>query len=201
MAVPASIMAECPVCQCETLHEVLSGKVGGGKVETVLESTVRCKECNQVHKVTLKAEKPIDVPVVISWLDKSKRSCVCLGPDEALAVGDEIMCAEEPVIVTSIESKGARVKRAKARAIETVWAKRFDKVRVPFSVNHQGRSYSEHLLAVPDEEFFVGDILKVGKHEVVIHAIKIADKSLRTGGARARDIVRVYSNIVRKTRS
>jgi len=201
MTVPSSIMVECPVCQCETLHEVLSGKVGGGKEETVLESTVKCKECHQVHKVTLKVEKPIDVPVVISWLDKSKKSCVCLGRDEALEVGDEIMCSEEPVLITSIESKGARVKRAKARDIVTVWAKRFDKVRVPFSVNHQGKSYSEHLLAVPDEEFYVGDIMKVGKHEVVIHSIKIAERSLRAGGARARDIVRVYANIVRKTSS
>lgn len=201
MTVPSSIMVECPLCQCETLHEVLSGKVGGGKSETVLESTVRCKACHQVHKVTLKVEKPIEVPVVISWLDKSKRSCACLGPEEVLRVGDEIMCAEEPVLITSIESKGARVKRAKAKAIVTVWAKRFDKVRVPFSINHQGKSFSDHLLAVPDEEFFVGDLLKVGRHEVVIHAIKIAERSLRTGGARARDIVRVYADIVRKTSS
>ncbi len=199
MKVPASILAECPMCQCETLHEVLSGKVAGGKEETVLESTARCKECHQVHRVTLKAERPVEVPVIISWLDKSRRSSVSLGPDEAIEVGDEIMCAEEPVLITSIESKGARVQRAKARDVQTVWAKRFDKVRVPFSVSHQGRSFSEHLLAVPDEEFYVGDMLKVGKHEVVIHAIKIADKSLKTGGAKARDIVRVYANIVRRT--
>lgn len=147
----------------------------------------------------IKIEKPVPIPVIVSWIDKSSRSTISLGPDEVLSVDDEIMCADEPVLVTSIESKGARVTRAKAKEIDTVWGKKFDKVRVPFSISHLGKSFSEHVLAVPDEEFYIGDILKVGRHEVVIHSIKIKDKSLRTGGASARDIVRVYGNIVRKT--
>ena len=191
-------MVECPVCKAETLHEVLSGKIGG-KAQTVLESTVKCKECGHIHHSVLKAEKPVEVPVVVSWIDKSKRSSITLGPDEVLCVEDEIMAGDEQVIITSIESKGARVARAKARDITTVWGKRFDKVRVPFSISHVSKTFSEHVLAVPDEEFYVGDILNVGRHEVVIHSIKIKDKSLRMGGARARDIVRVYANIVRKT--
>ncbi|OGD48159.1 MAG: hypothetical protein A3K76_05180 [Euryarchaeota archaeon RBG_13_57_23] len=198
MTVPSSIMVECPVCKQETLHEVLSGKIGG-KAQTVLESTVKCKECGHIHHCVLKAEKPVNLPVVISWLDKSRKSSLALGPDEVLSVEDEVMCGDEQIIVTSIESKGARVGRAKARDIQTVWGKRFDKVRVPFSVSQVSKTFSEHILAVPDEEFYVGDILKVGRHEVVIHSIKIKDKSLRMGGARARDIVRVYANIVRKT--
>jgi uncharacterized Zn finger protein len=55
------------------------------------------------------------------------------------------------------------------------------------------------MLAVPDEEFGIGDILTVGKRNVVIHTIKIEDKTLKTGAARARDIVRIYANIVRST--
>ncbi len=198
MTLPSSIMIECPVCHSETLHEVLSGRMSG-KGDTVLESTVKCRTCSHVHHAVLKVERPIDVPVVISWIDQSKRSSITLGPDEVMAVDDEIMCGEDPVLVTSLESHGARVARAKARDIQTIWAKRFDKVRVPFSVSHQGRSFSEHVLAVPDEEFFIGDILKVGRNDVVIHSIKVKDKSLRTGGACARDIVRVYANIVRRT--
>src|SRR4030042_428449 len=198
MTVPSSIMCECPVCKQETLHEVLSGKIGG-KAQTVLESTGKCKECGHIHHSVLKAEKPVNLPVVISWLDKSRKSSLALGPDEVLSVEDEVMCGDEQIIVTSIESKGARVGRAKARDIQTVWGKRFDKVRVPFSVSQVSKTFSEHILAVPDEEFYVGDILKVGRHEGVIHSIKMKNKSLRMGGARARDIVRVYANIVRKT--
>jgi uncharacterized Zn finger protein len=198
MTIPTSILAECPICREETLHEVLSGKMGG-KSQTVLESTVRCRECGQVHHVVMKVEKPIELSVIVSWLDRSTRSKISLGPDEVLSLDDEIMCGDEPVLITSIESKGARVRRAKARDIETIWGKRFDKVRVPFSISHLGKSFSEHVMAVPDEEFYIGDILKVANHDVVIHAIKTREKSLRTGGAAARDIVRVYANIVRKT--
>jgi len=200
MTLPTSVMVECPVCKEETLHEVLSGKVGG-KSQTVFETTVKCRQCEQVHHAVLKVAKPMELPVIISWLKESVKTSIQLGPDEVLSVNDEIMCGEEPVLVTSIESKGARVKKAKVSNIQTVWGKKFDKVSVPFSVSHVGKSYAEHVLAVPDEEFFVGDMLTVGKHEVVIHSIKIADKSLRTGGALARDIVRVYASIVRRSTS
>lgn len=200
MTVPSSIMVECPMCHEETLHEVLSGKMSG-KAEAVMDSTVRCRQCGQVHHVVIRCERPVEIPVIISWLEKSQRTSMSLGPDEVLSVEDEIMCGDSPVLVTSIESKGARVKRAKVRDIQTVWGKRFDKVRVQFSISHLGKSYSESVLAVPDEEFYIGDILEIGKHEVVIHSIKTKDKSLRTGGALARDVVRVYASKVRRSSS
>lgn len=200
MSVPSSILVECPICGCETLHEILAGRIGG-RTRTSLESTVRCRECGHVHKVSLRAEKPIQVPVIISWLERSTRSSISLGADEVLSVGDEVICGEDTVLVTSIESKGARVERARAGDIGTIWGKRFDKVRVPFSISRLGRTFSEFVLAVPDEEFYIGDMLQVGKHEVVIHSIKLKDRSLKKGGARAKDIVRVYANIVRKTSS
>ncbi|HIH01017.1 TPA: hypothetical protein HA259_02880 [Thermoplasmata archaeon] len=198
MTTPTSVMVECPTCKEETLHEVLAGRVTG-KNASVLDSTVRCRACGQVHHAVMKGEKPVSVPVVISWLTKSNRTSITLGPDEVVSVDDEIMCGELPVLVTSVESKGARVKLAKARDVDTIWGKRFDKVKVPFSINHHGKTYSEHLIASPDDEFFIGDLIEVGKRDVVIHSIKVEDKSLKKGSALARDIVRVYANIVRKT--
>jgi uncharacterized Zn finger protein len=200
MTGPTSVMVECPVCKQETLHEVLSGKISGKSV-AVIDSTVRCRECEHVHHVVMKIEKPVEVPVVISWLEKSKKSKVVLGPDEVVTVDDEIMCGEDPLIVTSMESNGARPRRAKARDIQTIWAKKFSKVRVPFSISHAGKSYSDHVLAVPDEEFYVGDIITLSRHEVVIHTIKTKGRVMRTGGTQAREIVRIYGNIVRKTSS
>lgn len=188
------------MCKEESLHEVLSGRAGGS-AQTVFETTVKCRQCGHVHHAVLTVLKPVEIPVIVSWLGQSVRSSVSIGPDEALSIDDEVMCGEDPVLITSIESKGARVRRSKAGDIQTLWGKRFDKVRVPFSINHRGRTYSEHVLAVPEEEFFIGDMLKVGKHEVVIHSIKIKDKSLKTGSACARDIVRVYANIVRRSSS
>ena len=150
--------------------------------------------------MVLKSGKPVLVPVVVSWQRESRRSSVALGPDEVLSVGDEMMCGDLPVLVTSIESKaGARVDACKAEEISTIWAKRFDKVKVPFSINHHGRTYPEHLVVSPDEEFFIGDMIRVGKRDVVIHTIKTEAKTVRRGVVTARSVVRVYANIVRKT--
>ena len=198
MTTPTSVVAECPSCKDETLHEVLGGKVKG-KSAQVLDSTVKCRTCGRVHHVVLKGEKPVSVPVVISWLHESRRTSIALGPEEVLSVDDEILCGELPVLVTSIESKGARVKLCEARLIDTIWGKRFDKLKIPFSVNHHGRTYPEQLIVSPDEEFFIGDMIEVGKRAVVIHTIKTRSKTLRRGSPLARDIVRVYANIVRKT--
>ena len=198
MTVPASVLIECPQCKGETLHEVLSGRIGGKSV-SVLDSTVKCKDCGHVHHVTVKSAKPVEIPFVISWLETSSRGKVLLGPDEVLSVGDEVMCGDMPTLVTSIESKGARVKSCKASRIDTVWAKRFDKLKVLFSVNNHGRTFSDFVMAVPDEEFFIGDMLELQKKQVVIHSIRITERTIRKGSALARDIVRVYGAVVRKT--
>lgn len=198
MTVPASVLVECPQCKAETLHEVLSGRMGGRSV-SVLESTVKCRDCGHVHHVTVKTAKPVEVPVVISWLQESTRGKLVLGPDEVLSVGDEVMCGELPTMVTSIESKGARKKSAKASVIDTVWAKRFDKLKIPFSVNAHGRTFSDFVMAVPDEEFCIGDIMEFNKRPVVIHSIRIQERTIRKGSALARDIVRVYGAVVRRT--
>lgn len=198
MTVPASILVECPQCKCETLHEVLSGRMGGKSV-AVLDSTVKCKECGHVHHVTVKSLKPVEIPFIISWLEESSRGKVLLGPDEVLSVDDEVMCGDTPTLVTSIESNGARVKSCKASRINTVWAKRFDKVKVLFSVNNHGRTFPDFVMAVPDEEFCIGDILEFQKVPVVIHSIRVTERTIRTGSALARDIVRVYGAVVRRT--
>ncbi|MBU1158397.1 MAG: hypothetical protein KKE24_03560 [Candidatus Thermoplasmatota archaeon] len=197
-AAPASISAECPICREETLHEILTGKVAG-KAKAVLDCTAKCRQCGQVHHITLSEDKPVEIPVIVSWLKDSKKASVVFGPDEVIFVDDEIMCAETPALITSIESKGARVKRCKAKNIDTIWAKKFDKIRVPFSINHQGKSYSDHVMAVPDEEFIIGDMVEISKKQVVIHSIKLENRVFRRGSALARDIVRVYGNLVRKT--
>ncbi|UCE91692.1 MAG: hypothetical protein JSV90_00620 [Methanobacteriota archaeon] len=187
------------MCKEETTHEVLSGTMSG-RTSSVLDSTVKCRKCGHTHHVTIRAERPVTVPVVVSWMSKSRRSSLALGPDEVVSVDDEVMCGEMPVLITSLESRaGARVQTAKAGDIGTIWAKRFDKVKVSFSINHHGKTYPEHMIVSPDEELLIGDILVVGKRDVVIHAIKTERGTAREGAVRARDIVRIYANIVRKT--
>jgi len=198
MDVPTSVYAECPSCGQETLHEVLRGRLGG-KTSVVLESTLRCRTCHGVHSATLREERPVSIPVVISWMGESRRDSAVFGPQESVVVGEELMVGDIPLKITAIECGGQRVKEARAGAISTLWARQFDRVRVRFSISRAGRTYSEDVFALPDEEFTVGEMLEVGRSEVVIHNIRLKERTIHQGVALAKDIVRVYASIIRRS--
>ncbi|MDH7508823.1 MAG: HVO_0476 family zinc finger protein [Methanomassiliicoccales archaeon] len=197
MTIPTAIYLECPSCGTNTLHEVLRGRVGGKK-ET-LEATVRCRKCGTVHTTLYTEMKPLRIPVIVSDLGKSQREEIELGPDELITIGDELIVGDTQVVVTSIESGEKRMKECVAREIGTIWAKRFDRVKVKISINKGSKTIPAEMLVPPDEEFYVGDLLTIGKYNVVVHNIKTKDRMLRDGGSEAREIVRIYAKIVRTT--
>ena len=197
MTVPNAIYLDCPECGARSLHEVLKGRIGKKRV---LEATVRCEECGQVYTTVIREPEGIKVPIIVSDQGESKRSEVDLEENDLLMVGDEFFLDEIHVIITALEQEGSkRVNRSPADLIKTIWAKRFDKVKVKVSINNIHRTLSKVVLALPDEEFIVGDILRFGRDEVVIHSIKTRNKILRYDGAPARDIVRIYAKAMRKT--
>lgn len=197
MTMPSTIYIECPNCGASTLHEVLSGRIGG-KRET-LEATVQCRKCGTIHNTSYVEMKPVKVPIIISNLGKSRKEEIELGPDELIAIGDELLIGDSQVIVTSIESHERRMKEAVAREIDTIWAKKFDRVRVKISINKGSRTIPAELEVPPEEEFFVGDIFRVGKFDVVVHSIKTRNKLMHEGSCQAQDVVRIYAKIVRTT--
>ena len=76
------------------------------------------------------------------------------------------------------------------------WA---DKVKVKFSISKGPRTLAKELVALPDEEFHVGDMVEIGRMKVVIHKIKCRDGMVREGGAEASTIVRVYAKGIKET--
>ena len=109
------------------------------------------------------------------------------------------MLGDEHLIVTAIEVGEKRVPIAQVEDIKTIWAKRFDKIIVKISVNKHTKTIPTQVDALPDEEFFIGDLMTVGKDSVVIHTIKSRDGMVRRGSVAARDIVRIYTKAVRTT--
>jgi uncharacterized Zn finger protein len=199
MAIPNSLYLDCPSCGEKTLHEVLKGRISKGG--DVLETTVRCQECQQVHGAVVREPKSVKLPIILSDMGKTSKLDFEFGEDELLAVGDELFVGDTNVVVTAIEKGERRVSQAPAKEIKAVWAKRFDKVRVKISVNKTSRTLAAELTALPDEEFFVGDILNVGRDDVVIHYIKTREGMVRHGGVPAREIVRIYAKSARTTYS
>ena len=197
--VPNAIYVECPDCGEETLHEVLKGRLG--KDGSTLEATLRCQECGRVHPAVVREGRTIRVPVIVSDRKESRRAEVELPEDEELQVEDELQLDDLPIIISSLEREGARVSRALAKDVTTIWAKRFDKVHVRVSINDVHKTIPAEVDALPEEEFFIGDLMTIGRYDVVITQIKTRDAMARRGAVMARDIVRIYAKRARTTYS
>ena len=89
--------------------------------------------------------------------------------------------------------------RALAKDVTAIWAKRFDKVHVKVSINDVHKTIPAEVDALPEEEFFIGDLMTIGRYDVVITQIKTRDAMARRGAVMARDIVRIYAKRARTT--
>jgi len=200
MAAPSALVLKCSRCGEVAPHRVLRGKIGG-KDEIVFEGVVRCSACDAVSNVVTREPKPISVPLVLSWLERSEKTSLEFAPDEDVTVGEELDLGDGRIEVTAIDSGGRRVTGASAKEIGTIWAKRTDQVRVKFSVNKGNRTVPHEVLAAPDEEFEIGEIVDLGKARAIVHHIRTRHRTLRQGSVRAEEIVRMYGRVVRERRS
>lgn len=197
MKVPDALYLDCPNCGEKTLHKILKGKVQKGKNIT-LDAVVRCSRCKGTHKALVKELGTVPVPIIVSWQEESEKKCIELHPEEEVSVGDEFML-DGRVIVKSLESEGKRVQKALVKEIDTIWAKKHDRVVVKASLNRGRKSWSRELEVIPEEEFFIGEILTFGKLDAVVHRIKTRNRALKTGSACADEIERIYCKVIRKS--
>jgi uncharacterized Zn finger protein len=200
MVAPSALVLKCAHCGEVVPHRVLRGKIAG-KDEIVFEGVVRCSKCDSVSNVVTREPKPISVPLIVSWLERSERTSLEFSPDEDVTVGEELDLADTKVEVTAIESEGRRISSAPAKSVGTIWAKRIDQVRVKFSVNKGNRTVPHEVLAAADEEFEVGEIVDLGKERAVVHHIRTRQRTVRGGRVQADEIVRMYGRVVRERTS
>src|SRR2546425_3919076 len=122
MAAPSALVLKCEVCGAEVPHRVLRGKIGG-KDEIVFEGTVKCPNCGRVSTVVTREPKPIEIPLIVSWLDKSERTSLEFSPDENVAVGEALDLGDSRIEVTAVEAQGPRDAAARAKERAPVSAK------------------------------------------------------------------------------
>ncbi|MEM0449034.1 MAG: HVO_0476 family zinc finger protein [Methanomassiliicoccales archaeon] len=199
MSIPNSLYLDCPSCGEKRLHEVLRGRLSRGG--DVMETTVRCQECNHVHVTVVREPSSVKLPLLLSDMGETRKLDSEFAEDELVSVGDELFVGEYNVVITAIEKEEGRAAQALAKEIKAIWAKRYDRVRVKVSVNKTSRTLAAELTALPEEEFYVGDLLAIGRDNVVIHGIKTKEGMVRQGGVAARDIVRIYAKSARTTYS
>lgn len=194
---PDTITYLCPDCDDMTEHQILKGRMG----KATLEGTFRCNDCGKVTSETIRIPELIEVPVVYSDGEVSETTRTTLEDNDIVALDDEFELDDgRQVCVTYIEvGDGRRVKKAVATKIKKLWVKRFDVLNLKVSVNDVGKTYPLRVQAEPDDEFVTGSILKFDDFDCMIHAIKTKGNLVKHGSAEARDIVRIYGKIRKKT--
>jgi uncharacterized Zn finger protein len=198
------VAVACPSCSPggETAHEVLheSG-----------HATVRCTECDHVHKTDLPSDPTVERRVIVSQEGDSIEARVDFDPEDELAVGDEFLVEAPDAIlsasVTSLELvDGERTDEAPVEEVKTVWTRAVGNVAVDLTLHPKdGRhdsTYSTEVRVPGDETFVVGQTQTYGDAEFTVEGIVLRDEIERYGQrkldyagdqAPAKHIKRVYA--------
>ena len=191
---PSTINAACPTCGDLTLHAVLRGTLRTRGEVVTLDATVKCEECGTTHHVVQREAKDVEVPVVISAGDRSRRTKVAVPGDAELGVGEALIVDGLNCIVTGIEAKDMRrVDDAHVKDVMTLWMKEFEEIPVGFAINLDHKTITKVLPAKPDREFSVGEEFLFGRLRVTVHAIKTEERLINRGSAEAGEIRRVFA--------
>ena len=195
-SMPDTIFYECPVCDDETEHQILKGRMG----KATIEGTFKCNGCGRVTSETIKIPELLEVPVVFSDGDVSEVTKTTIDSNDVIAIEDEFFLDDgRRVCVTHIDVKeGATKKKVLATNVKKLWVKQFDILSIKVSVNDDRKTYSLRVEAEPDDEFVVGTQLEFEDFDCLIHAIKTKHSLVKRGAAEARDITRVYGKIRKK---
>jgi uncharacterized Zn finger protein len=204
------VAVACPSCSPgdETAHEVLHEHG---------HATVRCTECDHVHKTDLPSDPTVERRVIVSQEGDSIEARVEFDPEEQLAVGDEFLVEAPDAIlsasVTSLELvDGERADEAPVGDVNTVWTRAVGNVAVDLTLHPKdGRhdsTYSTEVRVPGDETFVVGQTQTYGDAEFTVEGIVLRDEIERYGQrkldyagdqAPAKHINRVYARDESKT--
>ncbi|MFB6198698.1 MAG: HVO_0476 family zinc finger protein [Halobacteriaceae archaeon] len=194
----------CPACSpsVETEHEILAE--GGGY------ATVKCLECQHVHKEQLPEAEEIERDVVVSQQGESFTTTVMAPRGETIARGEEFVLETEEAIlevrITDLQVDAEqRVEEATVEEIETIWTRAVDNVSVNVTINpsdgHREETRSLSMQVPGDYEFIVGESESVNDESFTVTGLHIRDnaigydhKKLDHDGdsAVAKDLKRVY---------
>lgn len=182
----------CPICEEETLHEVL--KYGKQNI------TVKCSQCGHVSTVTqLLREESKRVNVIVSKGAQSEKRSLEIPVGYLIKLWDVLRLPDgEEVEVTGIELEdGRRVERAEASRIRTIWTSSLDSpvelvAEIIESKRETGRKEFRKVLARRGDVFRIGDILRLNGDMAEIVAIRRIDNVVvRRGEVRASRIKRL----------
>jgi len=192
----------CPACspEMETVHEVLAE---GGR------ATVRCTECDHVHKATTDDDTEIERTVVVSQSGESTTTTVEGPADERVQVGEEFVVETDDALlvarITDIQvGTEERTDSALMDDVETIWSRAVDNVTVNVTLHPESGDDTRGIeVQVPgDYEFEVGSTEELAGAEFTVEGMHVRENAvgypagkLDRGGdaAEAKDLKRIYA--------
>ena len=200
----ARVAVTCPSCSpgAEVVHEVL--KPGG-------QATVRCTDCEHVHKTRLPKTETRRRKVIVSQDGDSVSTTVEAPADEEIAVGEEfIVDTEEAILTVRITSLEVGIEQradsAPVSDVETIWTRVVDNVRTDVTMHPaDGRhdaTRSIEMYVPGDYEFTVGEAEKAGDDRFTVTGIQVREDARGYGFSKldhdgdmafAKDVKRVYA--------
>lgn len=191
---PETIFCNCTDCDDITEHAILNGRIGKSGVT----GTFRCTECGKVHSGTIRLPRPFKVKAVVSKEEVTESAEATVMENESPSVGDEFDLDDgrHVVITQIIDVNLAKRKSCPAVDIKELWVKDFDTVKVKVSVNSGRKTYPLYTEADPDDEYEIGMMMSFDAWDAEITSIKTKNKLIRHGSAEAREIVRIYAQLV-----
>lgn len=171
------VAVPCPSCSphADTVHEVL--KDGG-------QTTVRCTDCEHVHKTRIEEEKTVTRDVVVSQGDESFTADADIPAGETLSVGEEfVLDTEEALMVCRITSlelgDDQRADEATAEDVQTIWTRAVGNVSVNVTIHPKDGKRDETrslTIDVPgDYTFTVGESESFNDEEFTVEGIHVRD--------------------------
>lgn len=146
--------------------------------------TVRCTECDHVHKETLPEPDLADRQVVVSQDGDSFSARYETDPDETLAVGDEFLLDTPEAImqvrITSLQlGNERRVEETTVEEVQTIWTRVVGNVTVDLTLHPKDGKREETRsleLQVPgDEEFTVGEVVEHGDEKFEVTGLVVRE--------------------------
>ena len=173
------VAAVCPACATgfEGPHELL---------KPATQATVKCLECDHVHKVTIDTSTDETVRVIVSVGDESVRTATEVPRGEQLAVGEEFVVEADDTIlgvrITSLElPDGSRCERAPGKEVQTIWTRGVDNVALDVTIHAAGGdrdgTRSQTFYLPGDEAFEVGKTVSLGEMELRIEGMVVTEDS------------------------
>jgi uncharacterized Zn finger protein len=185
----------CENCGHTTPHRVLRWNPRAARSTGPLSGIARCQECRWTHPFTQVAPAEVEVALVISEGNRSRRSRVRVPAHRRLQVGSGVPGKGDKLLIRRIDTRSKEsVTSATTDDVATLWATPEGETAVPVSIVEHARTRAVRWVVPSPTEVAVGDEVDIDGTTVVVVALRAKGHTWHRFGDRflVTDVQRVY---------